>query len=62
MTGPLAFFRETYDELKKVTWPSKEELIRLTVIVITISVVVGIYIGGIDLALTKITETLLLKK
>jgi preprotein translocase subunit SecE len=61
MTGPLTFFQETLDELKKVTWPSKEELIRLTAIVITISIIVGIYIGGIDLALTKITEKLLLK-
>lgn len=61
MTGPLTFFQETLDELKKVTWPSKEELIRLTAIVITISIIVGIYIGSIDLALTRLTETLLLK-
>ncbi len=61
MPGPLTFFQETLDELKKVTWPSKEELIRLTAIVIIISIIVGIYIGGIDLALTRITEKLLLK-
>lgn len=56
MASPITFLQQTYDELKKVVWPTREELIRLTVIVIFISVVVGIYIGGIDMILTKITQ------
>ena len=59
MTSPLVFFTQTYDELKKVVWPTREQLIRLTFIVVLISVIVGIYIGGIDLALTKLTEALI---
>jgi len=58
MISHLAFFTTTYDELKKVVWPTREQLIRLTLIVIVISVIVGAYIGGIDLALTKLTEVL----
>lgn len=54
MTQPLAFFRETYDELKKVTWPSRNQVIRLTTVVIAISVLVGIYVGGLDLLFAKI--------
>lgn len=59
MTTPIAFIQQTYDELKKVVWPTREELIRLTGIVIIISIIVGLYIGGIDYVLTKLTETLL---
>jgi len=35
-------------ELKKVTWPSRNNTIRLTVIVVVISLIIGFYIGIID--------------
>ncbi|CAN5149827.1 hypothetical protein BH09PAT1_BH09PAT1_5990 [soil metagenome] len=59
MTSPIAFFQQTYDELKKVVWPTRDQLLRLTFIVIIISIVVGVYIGGIDALLTKLTESLI---
>lgn len=59
MTTPVVFIQQTLDELKKVVWPTREQLIRLTFIVMFISVVVGLYIGGIDFILTKITEILI---
>ncbi len=59
MSSPVTFFQQTYDELKKVTWPSRNDIIRLTAIVLFISVAVGLYIGAIDFILTKITEVLL---
>jgi preprotein translocase subunit SecE len=34
--------RETRSELRKVVWPTREETIRLTVVVIAISVVIGL--------------------
>lgn len=34
-------FRETRAELRKVVWPTREETIRLTILVIAISVVIG---------------------
>lgn len=46
------------EELKKVTWPTKEETLRLTVIVIGISLIIGVYIGIIDVLLTKGLELL----
>jgi preprotein translocase subunit SecE len=58
MTSPLTFVQQTYDELKRVVWPTKEQLFRLTFVVLAISVVVGVYIGGIDFVLTKLTEEL----
>jgi preprotein translocase subunit SecE len=38
----LRTFRETRQELKKVVWPSREETIRLTFVVIVISSVIGV--------------------
>jgi len=48
MTTPVTFLQQTYDELRKVIWPSRDEIVRLTLVVITISVIIGLYIGGID--------------
>lgn len=42
------------DELKKVTWPTRQEAIRLTIAVFVISLIVGLYVGIIDLALAKV--------
>lgn len=41
------------DELKKVTWPSRAETIRLTSVVIGVSLIIGLYIGIIDILLAR---------
>ncbi|MBO9313081.1 MAG: preprotein translocase subunit SecE [Chloroflexus sp.] len=35
-------FRETRSELRQVVWPSREETIRLTVLVVAVSLVIGL--------------------
>lgn len=57
MTTPIQFLKETGDELKKVTWPTQQDVIRLTIVIILVSLAVGLFIGGIDLLLTKVLET-----
>lgn len=59
MVTPITFLRQTYDELQKVKWPTRNEITRLTIVVIFISVVIGAYIGGIDFILTKIMSIIL---
>ncbi len=44
------------DELKKVTWPTRDETMRLTGIVIAISLIIASYIGIIDVLLAKLLE------
>ncbi|MCU0491801.1 MAG: preprotein translocase subunit SecE [Chloroflexaceae bacterium] len=34
-------FRETRSELRKVVWPTREEITRLTILVISVSAVIG---------------------
>ena len=58
MTTPVAFIKETIDELKKVTWPKQQEVIRLTVTVLLISLIVGLYIGTLDFTFTNILQML----
>jgi preprotein translocase subunit SecE len=53
-TTPVIFLKEVRDELKKVVWPTRDEIIRLTAVVIIVSVIVGVYLGGIDLILTRL--------
>jgi preprotein translocase subunit SecE len=53
--APVRFIREVLAELKKVTWPTRAETIKLTVIVIAISVIVGLFIGGLDMLFVNIT-------
>ncbi len=42
------FTREAVAELRKVTWPTRETVIRLTFIVLLISVLIGVYIFVFD--------------
>lgn len=58
---PLIFLKEVKTELGKVVWPTRQETIRLTSIVILISVLVGLYIGGLDILFTKLTEFIIKK-
>ena len=46
--------KEIYAELGRVTWPTKEETIRLSLIVVSISIVIGLFLGVIDLAFSRI--------
>jgi len=50
---PIGFVRESRDELRKVTWPSRQTTIRYTLIVIGASVAVGAIIGGLDFLFTE---------
>ena len=50
----VKYLREVKIELGKVVWPKREEVIKLTSVVFIISVVVGAYLGGLDLMFTKL--------
>jgi preprotein translocase subunit SecE len=53
--GPR-FSSDLLSELRKVTWPTKQETLRLTIVVIVISLIIGAYIGIIDVLLAKALE------
>jgi preprotein translocase SecE subunit len=58
--GLLRFSQEAWQELSKVTWPTRETVIRFTVLVILISATIAVYIFLVDNAFTfTITKGLL---
>ena len=59
--NPLQFFQEVKAELFKVTWPKREIVIKLTLVVIGVSAVVAVYLGGLDYLFAKAIELLLRK-
>ncbi len=53
------FVRETRSELKKVVWPSREQATNLTIIVMSVSIAVGAFLGGVDFIFKKIFELII---
>jgi len=53
---PLIFLKEVRTELAKVIWPTRNQAVKLTAIVIGVSVVVAIFIGTLDFIFTKLME------
>ena len=47
------FFQETVGELRKVSWPSRQEAIRLTEIVIVVIFIMAAILGGLDWVYAK---------
>ena len=54
MNKVVKFLKEVQTELKKVIWPTRPQALRLTAIVIGVSLAVGLYVGVLDYALTKV--------
>ena len=52
----ITFVKQVRGELEKVTFPSREEVIRLTLLVITISLIVGLYLGALDFLFLRSLE------
>jgi preprotein translocase subunit SecE len=48
----ITFLGEVRLELKKVNWPSQDQILRYTIIVIIASVAVAIFLGGLDFIFT----------
>jgi len=42
------YLKETVAELRKMTWPTKDELIGSTIVTVVVSLVVAIFIGIVD--------------
>jgi preprotein translocase subunit SecE len=56
---PISFLLEVKAEMERVVWPSRKEIIKLTLIVIGVSVAIGVFLGILDFFLTKLTELFL---
>ncbi len=62
MPNIFNFLNEVKEELGKVAWPSREQTIRYTILVVIVAVGVGLFLGGLDYILTAVTAFLLKTK
>ena len=56
VAGVRRYLNDTRAELRRVTWPDQITLRNLTLVVIAVSAVMGLLLGGIDFVLLKIFE------
>jgi preprotein translocase subunit SecE len=56
VTDVKTFFKESKAELAKVTWPDRKTTLASTVVVVVVSLIVGAYLGLLDVILTKVFE------
>ena len=54
----IKYLLDSYEELKKVSWPTRKQLIRDTLIVVVSSAVITAFIAVVDLGLSKVLEFL----
>ncbi|MBM3131222.1 MAG: preprotein translocase subunit SecE [Chloroflexi bacterium] len=57
----MQYFRETRAELRKVVWPTRQEAINLTLIVLGTIVVMSVFFGAIDYLLTALFRLLIVR-
>ncbi|HVZ66979.1 MAG TPA: preprotein translocase subunit SecE [Patescibacteria group bacterium] len=55
----FTFLKEVRSELEKVTWPTSADVVRLTIIVLVISAIVGVYLGAADYGFTNLLGLLI---
>jgi preprotein translocase subunit SecE len=53
------FVQEVLAEFRKVTWPSRAELVSSTAVVIVVTVVLAFFLGGVDIVLARAVERIL---
>jgi len=54
----IEFFQESWQELKKVHWPSRKETYAATLVVIIVVVLISVYLALVDLGLTKAIQAI----
>ncbi len=61
MNRLINYFKDTRSEMNHVSWPTREQTINFTVIVLGFSVLVGLLLGVFDFAFSSILKSFILK-
>ena len=59
MPNPVEFLQEVRDEARKVTWPTRKELVVSTIMVVIMVVVASIFFLGVDAVLKYVVDGVL---
>jgi len=55
----FSFFSEVIAELRKAHWPTRQEALRLSLLVLIVCIVVGAILGGLDYGFFRLFKSLL---
>ena len=55
----LRFFSDAIAELSKAHWPSRQEALRLSILVLVVCIIMGIILGVMDYGFTRMFTDLL---
>ena len=55
----VAFFQDVSVELKKVSWPTRQQTMNATVVVITVAFIVAFFLGIVDIVLARIVGAIM---
>jgi preprotein translocase subunit SecE len=58
----ITFFKEVKLEIKKVNWPTRQETVKYTLIVIGASLVIAAFLGGLDYALQTLLNKFIVNR
>ena len=54
--GPMQYLREVRDEMRKVAWPTRPEVVRYSIIVTATVVAYTAFVGGLDYGLQYVAD------
>jgi preprotein translocase subunit SecE len=60
ITKPIQYIKEAQVEIQKVTWPTRKQSLQYTAIVVIISVVSTVVLGGLDILFNYILTQFIL--
>lgn len=55
----LSYLDEVKAEMVRVVWPTRKQVVELTILVIFISIIVGVYVGSLDFVFTNVLNKIL---
>lgn len=50
------FFKEVWVEMKRVSWLSQQDILRYTLIVLAVTILVSVFLGGLDYIFTALIK------
>lgn len=57
----IAFLKDVKLELSRVNWPTRQQTVQYSLVVIAVSVVFALYLGGLDALFSLVLNKLLIK-
>ncbi len=54
----VEYFKDTRGEIRKVSWPTRSQLINLTLIVLAVTTAMALFLGALDLVFAQLVSLL----